>query len=224
MTPFATFKLADRHLPLVGRGLEQHDARGSTAAADVVLRGADAAAAAGPHLAPGALAREIGAGRDLLGRHLLPVALELLGDELGEAGDRALAHLRARDADHAGVVGLDGDPYIDFGAVIGGALRHAAPKPDGRLNPSASPPPAAAEPTTNLRRESFADLSRMILFTADPLRFWTYRWPPCGRRCVRADRCRSDRCWSSPRRCPCRSAWAFFLSSAAAAMIWPDWQ
>ena len=117
-------QLADRHLPLVGRGLEQHDARGSTAAADVVLRRADTAAAAGPHLAPGALARKIGAGGDLLGRHLLPVALELLGDELGEAGDRALAHLRTRDADHAGIVGFDGDPYIDFGAVSGGALRH----------------------------------------------------------------------------------------------------
>src|SRR3954454_23749252 len=44
----------------------------------------------------------------------------------------------------------------------------AAPKPDGRLKPSASPPPAAAEPMTNLRRESFADLLRMILFMAAP--------------------------------------------------------
>ena len=41
---------------------------------------------------------------------LLPVAFELLGDELGEAGERALPHLRARDADHAGVVGLDRRP------------------------------------------------------------------------------------------------------------------
>jgi hypothetical protein len=60
----------------------------------------------------------------LLDGHLLPVAFELLGDELGEAGMRALTHLRAHDADHAGVVGLDGDPYVEFGAAIGGdALR-----------------------------------------------------------------------------------------------------
>ena len=36
-----------------------------------------------------------------------------------------------------------------------------------------------------------------------------------------AGRCRSGRCWSSPRRCPCRSDAGFFFSSAAAAMIWP---
>ena len=166
------------------------------------------------------------AGRDLLGRHLLPVALELLGDELGEAGERALAHLGARDADHAGVVGLDRDPDVDLGAGIGGGLRRCAPTPNGRWKPSARPPPAAAEPTMNLRRESFAALLRMVLFTADLpwLRFWTCRWPPCARPRGCADRCRSGRCWSSPRRCPCRSASAFFLSSAAAAMIWPDWQ
>src|SRR6266705_625421 len=71
------------------------------AAAHIVLRAADAAAAAGRHVAPDALAGEVLAGKDVLGRDLLPVALELLGDELREAGERALRHLRARDADHA---------------------------------------------------------------------------------------------------------------------------
>src|SRR5439155_16376184 len=84
------------------------------AAADVVLRGTDAAAAAGRHLAPDALAREVLARRDRLGRDLLPVALELFGDELGETGARALPHLRARDANHAGVIGLDDHPGVDF--------------------------------------------------------------------------------------------------------------
>src|SRR5262245_21147928 len=103
--------------------MQQHDTRGCAAAPDIVLRGANAAAAAGPHFAPGALAREIGAGGDLLRGHLAPVAFELLGDELSQSGDRALAHLRAGDADHAGVVGLDRDPDIDLGAAAGGALR-----------------------------------------------------------------------------------------------------
>src|ERR1700716_2649346 len=108
-------ELADRHLPLRGGGLQQHDARGGTATPYIVLRGADAAAAAGSHLPPGALAGEVRPGRDLLGDHLAPVAFEFFGHELSEPGDRSLAHLRAGDADHAGVVRLDGDPYIDLG-------------------------------------------------------------------------------------------------------------
>src|SRR5207302_6243100 len=85
-------------------------------AANVVLRTADAAAAAGRHVTPDALAGEVLPGKDVLSRDLLPVALELLGDELRQAGERALPHLRARDADHAGAVGLDDDPGIDLGA------------------------------------------------------------------------------------------------------------
>ena len=49
-------------------------------------------------------------GVGIFGRHLRPVALELLGDQLGEAGERALPHLGARDADHHRVVGLDRPP------------------------------------------------------------------------------------------------------------------
>src|SRR5206468_12254979 len=88
----------------------------SAAAAHIVLRAADAAAAAGRHVTPDALAGEVLPGKDVLGRDLLPVALELLGDELREARERTLPHLRARDADHAGAVGPDDDPGVDLGA------------------------------------------------------------------------------------------------------------
>ena len=118
-------ELADRDLPLVGRGLQQHHARRRAAAAHIVLRGADAAAAAGAHFAPHPLAGEVLPRRDAVGRDLLPVALELFGDELGEAGRGALAHLGAGDADHAGVVGLDDDPGIDLDALVLGGLRRA---------------------------------------------------------------------------------------------------
>src|SRR5262249_58990015 len=116
-------QFADRHLPLLGRGLQQHHACGGAAAANIVLRGADTAAAAGRHLAPDALAGEVSPRRDLFRLYLVPIALELFGDELGEARDRALSHLRARDADHAGVVGFDENPRIDLGAFVR-ALRH----------------------------------------------------------------------------------------------------
>src|SRR5262249_58250006 len=85
--------------------------------------GGDTGAAAGRHLAKDALAGEILPGRDLLRLHLVPIALELFGDELDEARDRALSHLRAGDTDHAGVVGFDENPRIDLGAFIG-ALRN----------------------------------------------------------------------------------------------------
>src|SRR5262249_39626215 len=95
---------------------------GGAAAADIVLRGADTAASAGRHLTPDAFAGEVLPGRDLFRLHLVPIALELFGDELDEARNRTLSHLRARDTNHAGVVGFDDDPGIDLGTVIG-ALR-----------------------------------------------------------------------------------------------------
>src|SRR5207244_4424250 len=52
---------------------------------------------------------------------LAPVAVELLGDELGEAGDRALAHLRADRADQSGVVRADRHPDGDLGRTVGRA-------------------------------------------------------------------------------------------------------
>ena len=82
-----------------------------------------AAAAAGRHLAPDAFAGEVLPGRDLFRLYFVPIAFELFGDELDEARDRALSHLRTRDTDHAGIVGFDENPGIDFGAFIG-ALRN----------------------------------------------------------------------------------------------------
>src|SRR6185369_4935779 len=96
--------LGDRDLPLVGRGLRQHHARGGAAFAHVFVRFADAAAAAGREIAPRALALHALAGRRVLDLHLGPVAFELVGNELRESGDRALPHLGAHYADVDGVV------------------------------------------------------------------------------------------------------------------------
>src|SRR4029079_2891090 len=64
-------ELAGRNIPLRSCGLQQHDTRRRPSASNIVLRGADAAAAAGTHLAPCAFAGEIAARRDALGRHLI---------------------------------------------------------------------------------------------------------------------------------------------------------
>src|SRR5690606_5280340 len=90
------------------------------APAHIVMGFANPPAAAGGEIAPGAVAREVLARRRIFGGHLRPVALQFLGDELRQAGQRALAHFGARDADDHGVVGPDDDPGIDLRR---GALR-----------------------------------------------------------------------------------------------------
>ena len=99
----------------------------------------------------------------------------------------------------------------------GGALcACASSRPNGTRSPSARPPPAtAAEPTMNVRRDSFAAFSatilfKIILFMANlPSDRWCRRRPPDARPRGCADRCRTGRYWSSLHRCPCRSAWDF---------------
>ena len=117
-----------RHLPFIGRGLDQHDARGRATLADVFLGGADAATAAGREIAPDALAGNALSRRRVFGGDLRPVAFEFFGDQLREAGQRPLAHFRSGDADDDGVVGLDHDPGVDFGRAIGGAHHGRAAK------------------------------------------------------------------------------------------------
>src|SRR5207248_6757235 len=87
--------LRNGYIPLIRRGLYEHGARGRAAFAHVLVRLADAAAAAGGEVSPGALASDAFTRRRIFDAHFRPVALELLGDELREAGDRALPHLGA---------------------------------------------------------------------------------------------------------------------------------
>src|SRR5579871_20661 len=118
------------HLPLVGSSLDQHDARGCATLADIVCRGANAAAAAGGEIPPGALAGDALAWRGIFGRDFRPVAFQFVGNELSKSGERALAHFRAGNADHDGVVGPDHDPGTQFGRAIGGAHHGGAAKGD----------------------------------------------------------------------------------------------
>src|SRR5438445_4597616 len=82
------------------------------------MRVADAAAAARGEIAPHALARDALPGRRILGRHVRPVALELLGYHLREAGERSLSHLGPRDPDHDRVVRADDHPGGDLGRAV----------------------------------------------------------------------------------------------------------
>src|ERR1043165_1981492 len=92
MTPFDTVSshTPTSHWPARAcrRTIGPH-ARRRAAAPDVVLRLANALAAAGAHVAPGALGGEAAGWRHPLGRNLAPVALKLIGNQLCEAGERA---------------------------------------------------------------------------------------------------------------------------------------
>src|SRR5262249_7999254 len=69
----------------------------------------------GREVAPDALPRKILSRRRELGTHFRPVAVEFLGHELRQTGQRSLTHFGAGDPDHDGVVGIDDDPGIDLG-------------------------------------------------------------------------------------------------------------
>src|SRR5262249_10458324 len=100
---------------------DQHGARGRAGLAHILVRLADGAASGRELSAPYKVAREVLARRRKLGRDLGPVAFQLLGDELGETGHRALPHLGAGDADDDAVIRLDHDPGRHFRRAVRGA-------------------------------------------------------------------------------------------------------
>src|SRR5262249_17327857 len=107
--------LGYRHFPLIGSGLLEHLAGHRTAFADELVRLANSAAASGEEVAPYALAGDVLARRREFIADLRPVAFEFLGDELGKPGERALAHLRAGDANDHRVVRTDHHPGVALG-------------------------------------------------------------------------------------------------------------
>jgi hypothetical protein len=111
-----------RHLPLGRCRGDQHLARHGAALADILVALADAAAAAGREVLPHAVALQVLTRSRIFPGDLVPVAFQLLGDELGETGERALAHLGAGDADHHLVVGVDHHPGVDL-LHLGGVRR-----------------------------------------------------------------------------------------------------
>src|SRR6516225_1310428 len=107
-------QLRCRYAPLVGRGLLEHFAGGRAASTHILMRGANPATAASAEIAPHALPRDTLARRGIFPSDLVPIAFELLGDELAQPGDRSLTHLRAHHTDDNSVVGFDNNPGSDL--------------------------------------------------------------------------------------------------------------
>ncbi len=172
-----------RYFPLVRRRLHQHHSRRRAAFAHVFVRHADAAAATGGKVAPDALARDALPRRRVLGGHLRPIALQLLGHHLRQTGEGALPHLGAGDADHHGVVWTDHHPRIDLGRTIVGA-HHFRPEWQAQTK---------REPTAYRHRRREERAAIHIQFDRHGCPFT--HWPRHGSPCAPLGRCRSDRCW-----------------------------
>src|SRR5262249_14016070 len=142
------------------------------------------------------------------------VAFELLGDKLREARQRALAHLRARDADDDGVVRTDHHPGIDLRRAVGGTdhPRFAQGKIEAERQPAASG--GCAHPK------------------ASTIYFWLVIHSSLRHHAFAAAWIAARPCWYVPQRqilvmlasMSASVGSGFSLSSAATAMIMPDWQ
>ena len=85
-------------------------------------------------IAPDAVARQVLPWRGVLGRDAGPVALQLLGHQLGQAGQCALTHFGADYSNHHSIVWLNHNPNTDFwGAGFIGTLCMSASNDAGEL-------------------------------------------------------------------------------------------
>ena len=105
-----------RHAPLLGGGLDQHGLRRRTRMAQVREEVAERARAVGVLVAETSFVTP-GLGDLDLG----PIRLELVGDDEGDGGAHALAHLRAMAGDGDGAVRRDGHEHL---RVVLPAMRH----------------------------------------------------------------------------------------------------
>ncbi len=106
-----------RHVPALGGGCDQPLARAGTGLLDDHAGLAHGAAAAGGEAAIDLVVDDVAVRRSVFGLDEGPVAFELLGENLGQRSEAALAHLGAAVADDDGVVGLDHHPGIDLAGI-----------------------------------------------------------------------------------------------------------
>ena len=163
------------------------------------------------HGAPHPLALKALARRRVLGGDLRPVALQLLGNELAEAGQRALAHFRARDAEDDGVVRLDDDPDAQFGRGVGARSARAQRQVHAQRKTAGGGAADHEGAAINFRDE-----------VHDPLPSQAFAAAWIAARI----------CWNVPQRqmlvisrsMSASVGFGLSFSRAAAAMSWPDWQ
>ena len=95
-----------RNVPFVGGGRDEHFTSGGAGLAQIFVGSSNAAAAAGELLAI------LGVEIRLNNLHAAPIAAKFFGDEHGECGANALAHLGFSAPDFYAAVGVEFEPGI----------------------------------------------------------------------------------------------------------------
>jgi hypothetical protein len=142
----------DQHLARSGAGLAQHH-----------FRIADRAAAAGRHVAIDAVAREAVVRSGELRAHIVPIASKLFGDQHGEPGENALAHLGFGDSDGHPIVGSDHDPGGDLGGggCVSGAVLQIEAELEGAATRGNACKKRAAIEIPRARHRAISDVPRL---------------------------------------------------------------
>ncbi len=109
---FAGFDFAGRHVPCRRRDLDQHRACGCTRRAQFVPAIGDRTRSAGALHAEQMVGIQLGVGRRAFRAHFAPVGVELFGDDGGEAGIGALAHLEMFRQHRDGAVGRNAQECV----------------------------------------------------------------------------------------------------------------
>ena len=208
--------LVDGDAPLLGRRLAEHLARGGAGLPQGLEMVADAAAPAVGLLAGDGVRVEGRVGRRGLDPDAVPVGVELVRDDHGHRGHRALAHLGDRVDDGHDAVAIDAEPLVgrEDARALGvrqEAVQERQPEPDDE-------PGADGEPALEQRA---AARTRVRGHHAPPRASVAARWMAARIR------------WYVPQRqmFPAMAAsisssvgFVFWARSAAADMSWPDWQ
>ncbi len=111
--------LAGINAQALGSRPDQHLAAGGTALPHILVAAANAAAAAGGEIAPDPVPGQVFPRGRIFRLDLRPVALQLFGDQLGKACERALAHFGTRNTDHHSIVRVNECPGRDLAGVTG---------------------------------------------------------------------------------------------------------
>ncbi len=195
--PLGNGALTGGHLPLPGGSFSQHHT-GSGAALTQILMGATNRRRAGSELTPpDIVALAVPARLDQFEVHLVPVAFQILGHQLRQAGQRALAHFLTGDADQHRLIGLNHHPGVHLGRLglrqCGLTEGHGKTEYEGTGCSATTfeKPPAGQVDAAVSGRLSF----RLVHWNLRPS-----GWTPCaGRHALRppapSGKSRSGRCW-----------------------------
>ena len=198
--------LVGRYTPGIRSGLNQHHSRGSTALAHILMRFTDAAAAAGRETAPHPFTSEAFTRGWIFGGDLGPIAFELFGNQLRQAGQGALPHLGTNHPNDHGVIRTDDDPGTDFRCRLGRSKLGRDQQRDTQREATTNGSRAGDKLTTSHH-------GKTCIHVSDSFK----PWRPCEWQRGLPEKSRTGKCWSRQR----QYRHPLALVSSATTQSWP---